>query len=525
MKRDRINNSPNETTTAYISDITYTSIYNPLLNPLNIYYISIINGYKQMGFEGTFDYLDLGCGDGTTLITLASLFPEARFTGIDLNKEHIRIANKTTAAKGLTNVNFHEQNFKDLDHIELSMFDYIVCYGTYSWISTPLQNAIEKFIGKSLKQDGLFLIHYAAKPGKVQIDPLWNLMRTVPEKQFKNSVERASHGIELIQSLKKTGSIFFKENPLALARANALESQDPAYVAHEALTDWQAFYHADIASRMSGAGLTFVGSINPEDNHLITSAPAPFHDVILKAERWGMRETVTDFVINRGIRTDIFINSKDLPGETRDISGIKSLHVGLLSKDNSIQKEYKCSNGIVISYTRPIYQGIVIELRNGSRTITELYECSQLSEYKKPDILNAVYMLIAGKQVMPVARLFTTEKPGPAKTIKPMSRGIEEILNFGININQPVYIPHPQSGQCLVLEPMTALTLSALIKVDRQAAPQWLYNQLIRANHSATQAGTRNISDEQLKAIVIHQASYVENVVLPTLQGLGLLSA
>ncbi len=48
--------------------------------------------------------VDYGCGTGNTVLTLASLFPDIRFTGVDLNEMSIRILNERIVASGLNNV-------------------------------------------------------------------------------------------------------------------------------------------------------------------------------------------------------------------------------------------------------------------------------------------------------------------------------------------------------------------------------------------------------------------------------------
>lgn len=163
----------------YISDAVYGSRYDEYLNPLNLHYIALHAGLRQGRLASDFRYCDLGCGDGTTLNIIASMYPHAQFYGVDFNEEHITIAREAAESAALKNVEYRPLDFARLHATDFSQLDFISCFGTFSWIDRSLQDAIFDFVGESLTDNGVFAVHYAAKPGKTQIDPLWHLMRVV----------------------------------------------------------------------------------------------------------------------------------------------------------------------------------------------------------------------------------------------------------------------------------------------------------------------------------------------------------
>ena len=514
-------NHSDQISSTYISDISYLSQYNPLLNPLNINYIAALNGYNRYQADSGFSYMDLGCGDGTTLNMLALLFPDSHFTGIDFNEGHIKSAKTFAARTGICNVEFHLTDFKDLQNNTFKLSDYIVCFGTFSWINNKLQEAICDFVSKHLNQNGLFLVHYAARPGKVQIDPLWHLMRSIPGDMFLNSTERVRHGMSLIQTLRDKGSLFFRQNPLALIRADALHGQDVNYVAHEALSEWQAFYHTDIVNRMSKSGLSFTGSINPEDNHIETRVPDAFHDLLKQTELVGIEETIIDYILNRGVRTDLFIKGGLSEPETH--SSLEKIPFGLLNIDNTFHNEYACSTGVKIKYNREIYNAILQELRNGSKTIEELYKARKTSCFHKNEILKSVCMLVTGKQIKPFARTCNIKRKTPITRLKPANKIIHDILSSKINLDYIVYLPHHMYGQCLELEPIIALIVSALVYKKKKGILHWLRQQLINAGVKIQAQPLQSMPVEQLELLLQERIEWVKQTVIPTLLCHGIL--
>jgi trans-aconitate methyltransferase len=202
-----------------------------------MWFTAATNSLTDRPMPNSFRYCDLGCGDGTTLHYLASMYPQAQFVGVDFNAEHIAAANKRANEAQLNNIEFRQLDFADLKDLESEPFDFIVCYGAFSWINISLQEQILDFVGTRLQPGGLFLVHYAAKPGKVQIDPLWHLMRTVAATVPGDSIDQVREGIKVISHLQEQKSIFFQQNPIAHGRASALSKQDLNHIAHESLTE------------------------------------------------------------------------------------------------------------------------------------------------------------------------------------------------------------------------------------------------------------------------------------------------
>src|SRR5579863_8471771 len=69
--------------------------------------------------------LEIGCGEGVNLLSMALGAPKGEFVGLDLAETPIARARAAVSACGLANVHFHVEGILDLDGSR-GRFDYIV---------------------------------------------------------------------------------------------------------------------------------------------------------------------------------------------------------------------------------------------------------------------------------------------------------------------------------------------------------------------------------------------------------------
>ncbi len=98
--------------------------------------------------------LDIGCGSGTALNTLAKVFPNSNFTGIDLCKEPIRKAIKVAKNLNLENVSFLRLDGSNF-HFD-TKFDFITTFDTIHDQARP--DKVLKNIYNSLTDEGTYLM-------------------------------------------------------------------------------------------------------------------------------------------------------------------------------------------------------------------------------------------------------------------------------------------------------------------------------------------------------------------------------
>jgi SAM-dependent methyltransferase len=108
--------------------------------------------------------LEIGCGEGANLMSIAAAAPRSQLVGFDLAEMAIAKGQATAAAAKLSNVELSVMDILKAPE-SLGEFDYIIAHGVYAWVPAPVRDAMMRLIGRALSPRGLALISYNAMPG------------------------------------------------------------------------------------------------------------------------------------------------------------------------------------------------------------------------------------------------------------------------------------------------------------------------------------------------------------------------
>jgi SAM-dependent methyltransferase len=111
--------------------------------------------------------LELGCGDGGNLLSLAQALPGANLLGLDTAATAVERGNELAWAGGLENVELRCMDIEELPESEVpsGSFDYIVAHGVYSWIPPRVRVALLASVRRLLAPMGVAYVSYNAYPG------------------------------------------------------------------------------------------------------------------------------------------------------------------------------------------------------------------------------------------------------------------------------------------------------------------------------------------------------------------------
>jgi ubiquinone/menaquinone biosynthesis C-methylase UbiE len=127
-----------------------------VLSSLESHVVPLVPGLAEKLTKGL-HLLDVGCGSGRIICRLAELYPNSRFTGIDLSQEAIGNARAESAQKGLRNTEFVVKDLSDFDKTaEPEAFDFITTFDAIHDQGKPLN--VLKGIYRTLKNDGVYLM-------------------------------------------------------------------------------------------------------------------------------------------------------------------------------------------------------------------------------------------------------------------------------------------------------------------------------------------------------------------------------
>jgi ubiquinone/menaquinone biosynthesis C-methylase UbiE len=125
--------------------------------------------------------LDVGCGRGRIMSRLAELYPQSRFTGMDLSSEAILSAWQDASAKRLRNVEFIVADLSHFDETaEVDAYDFVTTFDAVHDQAKPLN--VLKGIHRTLRPDGVYLMQDIKGSSQVHKNlehPLGPLLYTV----------------------------------------------------------------------------------------------------------------------------------------------------------------------------------------------------------------------------------------------------------------------------------------------------------------------------------------------------------
>ncbi|WP_157879222.1 class I SAM-dependent methyltransferase [Pararhodospirillum photometricum] len=306
-----------EWTEGYLADVPYTDTVYQELFPSFLAFMCLLIGVRPPDLARGFRYCELGCGRGATLLHAAATHPHGDFVGIDFDPAAIASARDLAREAGLANVALHEEAFRDLafrlsvspggvpDH---ERFDIVVLHGVYGWVAAENRQALVEILRHWVRPGGLVFISYNCRAGWAPLVPLQRLLVRHAAQSSRRGNTRIEEALAFLGQLRGGGASFFSTNPIAAHHLNDLERHHRGYLAHEYFNEyWDVFDHADIASAVASARLTFIGSATIPYNSDDLCLPAPLREIVACVSDPALAEMVRDLTTGRVFRRDIFM--------------------------------------------------------------------------------------------------------------------------------------------------------------------------------------------------------------------------
>ncbi len=150
-----------------------------------------------------FDFLDAGSGMGQHAIDVASTFPNARVTGIELDEEQVQDCNFFALKSGLKNFEFVQGDLSNFQQDK--MYDVILCASVLEHISDDMGTLTR--LNNTLKNNGYVLIYVPSSEQRVlaSLERKINAITEKENKKYPHEHVRYYSEEELHEKLNKTG--------------------------------------------------------------------------------------------------------------------------------------------------------------------------------------------------------------------------------------------------------------------------------------------------------------------------------
>ena len=307
--------------------------------------------------------LEIGCAAGRNLIPLASRYPQARFTGIDLSRKQVDEGKKHIAALGLTNVTLLAMDLMQVD-ASLGEFDYIVAHGVYSWIPPEARKKLLAVCSANLSALGVAYVSYNTNPGWRLRGVIRDMMR-YHVARFKEPLQRVAQARALLAFLQTS----LAEETSAYATLLREESRTLAempdyYLLHEQLEEHnEPVYFHEFLAQTAAAGLQYLC-----EEEIAASVPELSFkpDVLATLQRisadMANLEQYADFLRNRSFRQSLLIGAVRVPQRTIDLKAVGGMYAESRARPISAQPDlqsqakesYVIENGSAIATPHPV---------------------------------------------------------------------------------------------------------------------------------------------------------------------------
>lgn len=474
--------------------------------PVSLWYVSALHGYAARSPAPGFRYLELGCGGGVSLVTLAAANPDGEFWGVDLNAQHVAYARDLAARGGVTNLEVIECNFRDLERRRLPLFDFVVLHGVYAWVSEEVRQVLVGTLARLVAPGGVALVSYNAMPGSSVVQPLREmLIRHSQAMPGADTRDRLRAGIEYMRFLSDRGAGFFADNPSVQRAVASIADSELDYLVHEFLNPcWTPLYFAQVAEELSAADLTFAGSLPVGQNYIDFAIPKSFQEFFRTVHDRNSIEVHRGFVLNERFRRDVYVRATapPLPEPERNRL-LDGLVVGTASASPTAEVTLRAgTQETKLSYSGELFEGLRERIVRGAASIDDLCQLAACGSQSRDHVIDAVNMLLAGGQFRPFRvrvppPTAAPHAPGGWRVASPFNRNV---LTFGpMGESSGAVLAAAVSGDGVAVGLVDALLLLAVDAAGLAGAISWCRERLAREEQWLVHDGVRieSAADQQ----------------------------
>ncbi len=311
-------------------------------HPSNLAVIAMLFGLEP-ALPSRCRVLELGCSTGGNLLPMAEMLPQSDFVGIDLSGVQIGMARSRARQLGLKNVRFEELSILDVG-ADFGEFDYIICYGVYSWVPAKVREKILRICSDHLAPNGIAAVSYNTYPG-------WHLrglardMFVYHAQRLGTTDERIDSSLALLQFAKEATAGMGEKYPEYKLYSEVLEREMKLlsgrarhYFVHEHLEGVnEPCYLHEFVSRAAAHGLSFLGDVRLSTMSGGVLPPEVIEQLSAIAHDFTAMEQYKDFFTNRTFRNTLLCRQEQRI--TRDLSGESMYPLAFTSVANPVRDD------------------------------------------------------------------------------------------------------------------------------------------------------------------------------------------
>ncbi|MGD9588161.1 MAG: methyltransferase domain-containing protein [Pyrinomonadaceae bacterium] len=349
-------------------EVPYSSFTFPQTRPDRLATLAAIYGLQPADPENC-RVLELGCGDGTNLLSFAYILPDSRFVGIDLAMGHIDRAKAAANELQLSNVEFLCGDVTKFDGEALGKFDFIIAHGLFSWVPEHVQKRILEIYEQCLAPEGVGCLSYNVYPGCKTREIVWDMMKFYTA-ELTDPMERVAAGIQFLNFINFSADQESTYRRVIATELSQYSQRTPENIFHDDLSNMnRPFWFREFAGLLEPRGLQYLCEVDAFWNELrlrpeIEAKLNELDDDIVK------REQFTDYILGRPFRSSVIVRDsapirRELSSEIlTDFYLASPAEPAIEGRDfaSNAPVTFKGLDGIEASVSHPLAKAAVIHL-------------------------------------------------------------------------------------------------------------------------------------------------------------------
>ena len=335
----------------YDNSVPYPSFVFDHIRPEHIGAVAALHGIRRNDVSDCC-VLELGCGDGANLLSIAYAMPASRCVGVDLSAQRISEAKAVAARIGVKNATFCNMDVMDFTPEEFGKFDFIIAHGLYSWIPEEVRERVLSIYRTCLKPDGVGYISYNAYPGWHMRNVLRDAMR-FHSGNITDPTEKMDASLNFLQFLCETSRAGSVYRSYLEEERDSMSKRYKAALLHDDLNELnQPFYFRDFVESISKHRLRFVAEAEPVaffDN------PLPQFARDLLEQLWDdpvRREQYLDFIRCTRFRSTLVCHEVAEPSYRPLVGAIDALFLSTRSEPKSESPVFSDESEVIFTGPR-----------------------------------------------------------------------------------------------------------------------------------------------------------------------------
>jgi SAM-dependent methyltransferase len=246
-----------DTPTTSYDTITYPGHTHPQTHPDRLEVLARLCGLDAPP-AGRCRVLELGCGNGSNLVSMAWALPESELVGIDLAARPVALGQEMIRDLALTNVRLVHGNITEIDDA-WGKFDYILAHGFYSWVPPEVQERMLEICRRALTPHGVAFVSYSALPG-CHLKNMLREMMLFHIRDLTAPQERIDQAFALVRFLADGQDSEDEFRLWMKAEFKRMVEHEPGHLYHDELAEFnEALYFTQFMQRADRHGLQYLG--------------------------------------------------------------------------------------------------------------------------------------------------------------------------------------------------------------------------------------------------------------------------